>query len=481
MDKVKQILEVLRKHHFWILCGLAALVGVIVWQMSTSGLDAEFQKDSRYVDEKLKSVQAVNRDESMARENWKGLKEKETETLKEEVGKRWQELYAEQKKEVFKWLDNLSAEDVAKLEAPGEYERPLIDTYTEAIRSAPEQLTKIVGAPPPEAIPGGVGSAPAAAAAGGQYKVSWSSESLDTIRQSFDWVTPATALIVRQAQEEFWVYKALCDVIAKVNGTAAGNEVPIKQILDMKIAYLAVEDSSGGSNGSEKRIDSIVQAAGADPAAPAPAAQGDTPTAAKPVLKDRLKVPNTGGPLFGGPDAGGAGGKPDDLWKRFRYVKTTNPLASTGDPIREPAEYDEAVKSAKYLLMPFDLELSIDDRYADRLLVAMRNSVLPLEVQQVRINPVNANMASMGYGGGGGGGGADHGGGMTPLIAQQMANRGGPAGGAAGQVATSRYITVELRGVAYILTPPNLQKASESPAGTAPVETAANTAAVNGP
>ena len=118
-----------------------------------------------------------------------------------------------------------------------------------------------------------------------------------------------------------------------------------------------------------------------------------------------------------------------------------------------------------------------------RLLVAMRNSVLPLEVQQVRINPVNANMASMGYGGGGGGGGgADHGGGMTPLIAQQMANRGaGPAGGAAGQVATNRYITVELRGVAYILTPPNLQKASEAPAGTAPGEGATNTTAANGP
>ena len=134
--------------------------------------------------------------------------------------------------------------------------------------------------------------------------------------------------------------------------------------------------------------------------------------------------------------------------------------------------------SPKYLLMPFDLEVSIDDRYVDRLLVAMRNSVLPLEVQQVRINPVNANMAAMGYGGGGGGG-ADHGGGMTPLIAQQMANRGaGPAGGAAGQVATSRYITVEVRGVAYLLTPPNLQK-TEAPGGAAPAEGVTNTA-VNG-
>jgi len=469
MDKVKQILELLRKHHFWILCGLAALVGVIVWQMATSGLEAEFQKDSQAVDQTIKQVKDAQNDPGMARKDWKDQKEKDTEILKEVVGDRWQKLYAEQKKEVFKWLDNLSAEDVAKLEAPGEYERSLIDTYTEAIRSAPEQLTKIVGAPPPEVIPAG-GTAPAPVAAG-QYKVGWSAESLDTIRQSFDWVLPATTLIVRQAQEEFWVYKALCDVIAKVNGIV-GSDVPIKQILDMKIAYLAVEDSSGGSSGSEKRIDSIIQAAVADPAAAAPAPAGDTPTAVKPVPKDRMKPSNTGGPLFGGGTPGGTGGK-DDEWKRFRYVKATNPLASTGDPLREPAEYDEAVKTAKYFLMPFDLVVSIDDRYVDRLLVAMRNSILPLEVQQVRINPAGA---MYGAGGGGGIGGGDHA--VTARVAAQMGER---AGGAAGQVATSRYITVELRGVAYLLAPPNLQKASETPGGAAPGEGPANATAAIGP
>src|SRR5690242_12896548 len=124
MDKVKQILEVLRKHHFWILCGLGALVGLIVWQMSTSSLDAEFQKDSQSVGSKLKQVQDMGRDPSIARQNWKDVKEKETEKLKEVVGDRWQKLYAEQKEKVFKWLPNLNPEDVAKLEAPGEYSRP---------------------------------------------------------------------------------------------------------------------------------------------------------------------------------------------------------------------------------------------------------------------------------------------------------------------------------------------------------------------
>jgi hypothetical protein len=468
MDKVKQILEVLRKHHFWILCGLGALVGLIVWQMSTSSLDSDFQKNSQSVGSKLKQVEDIGRDASIAHKNWQEVKDKETETLKEVVGKRWQDLYAEQKEKVFKWLPNLNAEDVAKLEAPGEYSRELIDAYTEAIRSAPQQLTQIVDAPPPEAVPVGVAGAAAPAPAGKQYKLSWSAESLDTIRQSFDWVTQASTLIVRQAQEEFWVYKALCEVIREVN-KLPGSEVPIRQIIDMKIAYLAVEDSPGGSNGSEKRIDSIIQAASGDAAAPAPAATGDTTTAVKPVLKDRLKPTNTGGPLFGGGGAASPGAK-DDEWKRFRYVKPTNPLASTGDPIREPAEYDQMVKTAKYLLMPFDLEVSIDDRYVDRLLVQMRNSVLPLEVQQVRVNPVNA---TTGFGGAAGTyGGGEHGGGVVMARGPQQI-----AGGAAGQVPTSRYINVELRGVAYLLTPPNLnQPSSDAPAETAPGEGATKTA-----
>ena len=45
MDKVKHFLELARKHHFWILCGVSAVVGLIVWYMSTSQLDTEFKAD----------------------------------------------------------------------------------------------------------------------------------------------------------------------------------------------------------------------------------------------------------------------------------------------------------------------------------------------------------------------------------------------------------------------------------------------------
>jgi len=75
--------------------------------------------------------------------------------------------------------------------------------------------------------------------------------------------------------------------------------------------------------------------------------------------------------------------------------------------------------------------------------------------------------------------------GMSQVVAQQLAARGA-GGGPTGQVPTSRYITVELRGVAYLLAPPNLQKSSGSEAppeapsgGTAPT-TASNNPVAGG-
>ena len=38
MDQLKQALNVVKKYHFWILCGLIVLLYVGVWFMSTSSM-----------------------------------------------------------------------------------------------------------------------------------------------------------------------------------------------------------------------------------------------------------------------------------------------------------------------------------------------------------------------------------------------------------------------------------------------------------
>ena len=41
MDQVKVYLRLLKKHHFWVVCSLAALVGYLCWWMGASSLATE--------------------------------------------------------------------------------------------------------------------------------------------------------------------------------------------------------------------------------------------------------------------------------------------------------------------------------------------------------------------------------------------------------------------------------------------------------
>ena len=71
-----------------------------------------------------------------------------------------------------------------------------------------------------------------------------------------------------------------------------------------------------------------------------------------------------------------------------------------GAPLTEAAAVDSpAPENKQYNRMPFELMLTIDQRYIDRLLVAFRNSPLPMEVQEVRINPQSGGGGGVGIGG----------------------------------------------------------------------------------
>ncbi len=160
----------------------------------------------------------------------------------------------------------------------------------------------------------------------------------------------------------------------------------------MDIAYDAVEDTRRRRT---NRVESITGSGGGPTAAPAaPVVLGAVN--ARPDPRTRGKREASRGSFGfggGGGEAAAAPANPDDLWKTYRYVNLD------GTP-KAAADIDAA--GSEFNLMPFRLLLKMDSRYVDKLLVAFRNSTLPFEVQQVRINPEHA--ASSGGGGGGGGG-----------------------------------------------------------------------------
>jgi hypothetical protein len=115
----------------------------------------------------------------------------------------------------------------------------------------------------------------------------------------------------------------------------------------------------------------------------------------------------------------------------------------------------------EFNLMPFHITVKMDPRHVDRLLVAFRNSPVPLEVQQVRINPEHV------YSGGAssyarpmgpptmGGGSREEGEHGPPMMGPgRIAGPGQPFGQPQQQQQQQRAVTVDIRGVAYLINPP---------------------------
>jgi hypothetical protein len=117
MDKVKQFLEVARKHHFWILCGVVALVGLIVMVMATGKLSAQFKTWDSDIKAKLNSVQGITAPHP--NQDWNDGMSKNTAAARESVRASWTTLYQHEVDNIFKWPDALGKDflnDIAKVE-----------------------------------------------------------------------------------------------------------------------------------------------------------------------------------------------------------------------------------------------------------------------------------------------------------------------------------------------------------------------------
>src|SRR5262245_23348962 len=148
MDKVKQYLELARKHHFWILCAVAAIAGVVAWYVASGKLHAQFVADSGTIDQTLSSVSNVPAEQ--AHGDWTEGMSKETQALAKNVWNAWNALYQEQKEKVFLWPKNLSQDFLdatSGLEGPTpEMPRRLREYYQGMVRQQAVDLAKIVDA-----------------------------------------------------------------------------------------------------------------------------------------------------------------------------------------------------------------------------------------------------------------------------------------------------------------------------------------------
>jgi hypothetical protein len=478
MDKVKHYLEVARKHHFWILCGVAAMVAVIVWMMATNKLAAEFKTREGEIKSQLSALKGINAPHP--NETWTTGMEKTTADARESVRSAWTLLYQDQKEKIFKWPAVLG-EDFLKAIARVEdgkdayLKQNLRERYLNRVRDLAKGLPKIVDAAVVEdqMAPGVAPMNPMIDPNTGlpiiiNHRVVWDPQSQQEIFDTFTWLESPSTPIVRQAQEELWVYKALCDVIAGVNKDSTGpHDAPITAIQQMHIAYLAQSGSMGGTptTGRVMRVKTSVASMGGGEdmmrGGMGASMEGGPGAGTPPDPKQRCKGAASGG--FGGRGLGfGADaaapapvGDPDDMWKAFRYVdETGKPLATAAEVDASPLEFN---------LMPFRMRLTINPKEIDRLLVEFRNSTLPLLVKEVRVGEVVGTAGATGGGMMGGFGGGFRGG------RGGFEDEGGPGmmpmpSGATG-MPQQKTIQIEVSGVAYLIKKPDPSKLGPTEGG----------------
>jgi hypothetical protein len=406
MDKVKVFLGYLGKYHFWVLCGLAVLLGTFGWMKARGSLSAEFETNKSTVTGKFDSLSTIQSSPNPPNDEWTEAISGLTKQEQKEVEATWNAVYDEQKK-VLAWPEVMGGEfkgwmttQPATADIPELYRS---NYRTEVLRTEFPKLAEIVQAAPLGAdarsaapTPDAAGkpatpdaSSGTAAAAPWPVRVRW--ENQDAVEKSlqFEGNGVPTSLEVRLRQEDYWVYQALLSIIRKTNDGAP--HVPfIKVIEDLRIGAKAADLYTKGMQPGH--IDKIA-AAGGD--------GGDGGGAPAEVVMDTSE----GGPA-----------PPPDQGRYLQKDGTALPAGSA--------------QNEQFKRLPVYLKLVMDQREINRLLTECANYPLPVEVRQLRMTSGAAAASSAGRPGG---------------------NAQSPAAPKPGE---AYDVTVEISGIIYLFNPP---------------------------
>lgn len=476
MNQLQPVLVALKKWGFWIICGLAVLVGLIAWFVAQQSVQANIKARKDQLEGLKSQVSGVK--PSSPNPQVIEAARKQVEQLKADVYQAWVTMYADQK-ERNKWPTALGAEFLNWVNQPGRKPGdPIPERFREIYLNFIEQhfptLFEIINLRRPANVDlKQLGSIRAAMAAGGygmggypgatatmgeegyggttDYSVptypgtgmtgagpttvemvgivEWNPQNITAIKQRFAWRQVPTSDEIWNAQEDLWVYEALLRIIAKTNEGATGpHNAAVKRINAIEIGPDAAKYFVSSS-----AVASLASATGSP---------GSPGMEASPSME-------MGSEYGSGYGYGGMG--PYGMRSSYgRYVDASgNPLAP-GSP--QPF--------AEFKMMPVRLDLVVDQRKIDQLLVNCANSDMPVRITRVLIRPGQASRGGMGYGGYGG----------TTMGMEESAGYGyssetGPGYGGPGstygmggtsRTTTSHEVPIIIEGVIYLFNPPNI-------------------------
>jgi hypothetical protein len=499
MDQLRTALVWLKRHHFWVLCGLVALIALVSWAKASSKLTALFNQNQAAIKTEFSNVQNLRTDPFHPNEEVNNKQQEQTKHQAEGVAKLWKDLYERQRQHVLEWPEELGPEfreAVDKLQFGDDIRNDLRNRYQNYIENHFPSLPKQIDARPIDASvtaaggPGEFVGGPISEGAGGQvqddneYICYWNPADQALIRDDLNFRETPSSLRIWVTQENLWVYHTLLDVIAKTN--KAANATRMSNAAVKEIGELAV----GMRAAAGSRLPGRLWVKPAVPTVPLAGPGMEVPGGAVPPgLPGGAEMPRGEfGPGMGGPMGNG----PMTKEQETAYLLSGRYLDAQGKPIPfgggaaapvpgaepVPAPVPEATPGApldltafgqEYKRVPVRMALRMEQRWLPRLIAECANEPLQVEVQEVRINPPE------GIGGAGSPGGGMPGG---------RPGEGGPGGGSIFQEepaiqpfpTQTELVNVIIQGTIYIFNKPNpaiLQTPGEQPAGATPPPTTA--------
>lgn len=441
-DNVRQTLAVIAKYHFWILATLVPAIALTVLWLGNTALTARINQQRQKIQSTLGQISSVTSVAPHPNAEWAKVIDGESTKISAETLAEWQQLW-ESQADLRKWPDDLGVDDflpaAATLSPGGKLERKYLLRYQKLVprfaRSLParlgvrDEMVEVATAP-------GQPGRPDALAAQAKVETLWNPADQKKLYDSFVWEVPPTTTQVLVAQEELWVYGALCDVIGQFNGrkkAQGSRELPIAVIDELAVGYRAAQEARAAAE--SKRI--VIPAGAPEAAVGGPVdAEGFAiaPPPGEAPPEDPSAAGGTGEAAVNPRFETGAKAASEDDYRNLIYVDFA------GKPLTA-AQLGTVPDARMVHLVPFVFKGVVDQRELDGLLVALAAAKLPIDVREVRINP--------------GMGGSAAGSGAAP-----------PAGGGGGGPAQPRRydVRVELRGTVALATAPDEAALGPAPA-----------------
>jgi hypothetical protein len=467
MDKLKLILDILKKYLFWFIFAGTIIVVLVFWWMSTASLAKSFLQEQVKIKKKFDEVKTIDEDKQHPTAEFIKAVNDKNQKLKEGVLKVWETLYNAQKKNN-PWptevLGDSGVDKVSKMGPNETIPSELREQYQNRIKKYFPILYKIIDLrQPPDTADGGGRREENAAPASRQFMgvrlpmigqrrpaavednadwvgtVDWDQSDRLRLEDRFNWTARPDSDVIRLRQEDIWVYKTLLQVIRDTNNEGDPQR-PIIVPNVKRIEWIQIgADAIGSWSAADQTVFKATTEAAAQAAAPAGARSA-------PALRDT---------------AAAAQDSKEQLLK-YRYV----------DDKGAPLDAEAKQPYSEFKMMPISMKLYVDQKKISKLLVKCVNSPMPIEVRRVSIHRVASELLE-----------STATAAVSPTGASRDINRRsadvrGPtrsagAGGGGGEEsgAGSYEIPVEIQGIIYIYNPPDLSTLGTGTAAEKPGET----------